>query len=316
MYGVQLQSNGEKKGRFEMTSQQQDLLKKIQLSNGETIAYREKTGGDEILILVHGNMTSSKHWDVLIEKMDKRFTIYAPDLRGFGQSSYVQRVQNIKDFSDDLRLWTEALNLKDFTLMGWSTGGAVSMQFCADYPGLCKKLILLASASTRGYAFFGTNPDGTPNLSRRLLTLEDIENDTGKTVAMQTLYDTKNREGLKAVWNALIYTHTQPSTGQYEAYVDDMLTQRNLADVYHALNTFNISAVNNEVSEGHNEVAKIQIPTLVLYGDRDYVVVESMTKEIIEDFKGRAKVKRLIGCGHSALIDDLPQLIKEIEHFV
>lgn len=306
---------GKMKGGFKMTNQQV-TIKKIQLSNGETIAYREKMGGEEILILVHGNMTSSKHWDVLIEKMDKRFTIYAPDLRGFGQSSYAKRAQHIKDFSNDLKLWIDALNVKDFTLMGWSTGGAVSMQLCADYPGLCKKLILLASASTRGYAFFDTNPDGTPNFSKRLLTLEEVENDTGKTLAMQSLYDTKNREGLKAVWNALIYTHTQPSVEQYDAYLDDMLTQRNLADVYHALNTFNISALDNEVSKGHNEVAKIQIPTLILYGERDFVVVESMTNEIIEDFEGRAKVRKLIGCGHSALIDDLPQLIKAVEQFI
>ena len=33
-------------------------------------------------------MTSSKHWDVLIEALDAKYTIYAIDLRGFGGSSY------------------------------------------------------------------------------------------------------------------------------------------------------------------------------------------------------------------------------------
>ncbi|HWI48736.1 MAG TPA: alpha/beta hydrolase [Rummeliibacillus sp.] len=294
----------------------QEVLKKVQLTNGETLAYRERAGGEEILILVHGNMTSSKHWDVLIDALDERFTILAPDLRGFGQSSYNKRVSHIRDFSEDLKLWIDSLGLKDFTLMGWSTGGAVAMQFCADYPGLCRKLILLASASTRGYAFYDSNPDGTPNLSKRLLTLEEIEKDAAKTLAVQNLYDTANREGLKAVWNALIYTHNQPSEMQYEAYIDDMLTQRNLADVYHVLNTFNISPIHNEVSVGQNEVNKIQIPTLVLYGERDFVVAESMTKEIIEDFEGRAKVVKLNNCGHSPLIDDLPQLVEAIEQFI
>ena len=295
---------------------EQELLKKVQLSNGETIAYRERVGGEKLLILVHGNMTSSKHWDVLMDTLDDRFTILAPDLRGFGQSSYINRVSHIRDFSEDLKLWIDALGLKDFALMGWSTGGAVAMQFCADYPGLCHELILLASASTRGYAFYDSNLDGTPNLSKRLLTLEEIEKDASKTMAMQSLYDSANREGLKAVWNALIYTHNHPQKTQYEDYVDDMLTQRNLADVYHVLNTFNISATSNEVSIGQNEVAKIQIPSLILYGERDYVVVESMTKEIIEDFRGRAKVVKLKNCGHSPLIDDLPQLVETIEQFI
>lgn len=294
----------------------QVVMKRVQLSNGETIAYRERTGGEELLILVHGNMTSSKHWDVLIDALDDRFTILAPDLRGFGQSTYTQRVQHIRDFSEDLKLWVDVLSLKEFTLMGWSTGGAVAMQFCADYPGLCSKLILLASASTRGYAFYGSNPDGSPNLSKRLVSLEEIENDAVKTLPVQNLYDTSNREGLKAIWNALIYTHNQPSKHQYEAYIDDMLTQRNLVDVYHVLNTFNISQVDTEVSKGSNEITKIRIPTMILYGERDYVVNENMTKEIIEDFGGRAKVVKLTDCGHSALIDDLPQLVKAIEQFI
>ncbi|KOO48882.1 intracellular short-chain-length polyhydroxyalkanoate depolymerase [Viridibacillus arvi] len=295
---------------------QQDVLKKVLLSNGETIAYRERAGGDELIILVHGNMTSSKHWDVLMEELDGRFTILSPDLRGFGQSSYHKRVSHIRDFSEDLKLWVDALGLKDFTLVGWSTGGAVAMQFCADYLGLCHKLVLLASASTRGYAFYASNPDGSPNLLKRLLTLEEVEKDSVKTVPMQNLYDSGNREGLKAVWNALIYTHKQPSELQYEAYIDDMLTQRNLADVYHVLNTFNISSKKNEVSHGQNEVAKIQIPTLIIYGDRDYVVPETMTKEIIEDFEGRAKVVKLSDSGHSPLIDDLTQLVNQIELFI
>jgi len=41
-------------------------LKSIRIPNGETIGYRESGTGDKILLLVHGNMTSSKHWDVLM----------------------------------------------------------------------------------------------------------------------------------------------------------------------------------------------------------------------------------------------------------
>ncbi len=118
----------------------------------------------------------------------------------------------------------------------------------------------------------------------------EIEQDPYKTQAMQSLYDTKNREGLSAVWNALIYTQHQPSKERYEAYIDDMLTQRNLADVYYCLNMFNISNIDNAVSKGTNEVKDITQPVLIIYGDRDYVVVEQMTHEIIADFGDKAKL--------------------------
>lgn len=295
---------------------QLDTLHKAELSNGETLTYRLREGGDEIVVLVHGNMTSSKHWDLLLESMDERFTIYAVDMRGFGGSTYHNRITSIKDFSEDIKLWIDTLTLKDFTMIGWSTGGNVAMQFCADYPGYAAKLVLFASGSTRGYPFYRSNADGTPNLADRLKTIEQIEQDPMKTIPMQQLYDMKNRDGLKFVWNSAIYTHNQPDPARYEQYVDDMLTQRNLADVYHALNVFNISAVDNEVAQGTNQVKDIQIPTLILYGDRDFVVAEAMTNEILEDFEGRAYVKKLANCGHSPLVDCPDETKEAIEQFI
>ncbi|MER2046995.1 MAG: alpha/beta hydrolase [Solibacillus sp.] len=293
-----------------------DVLANVELSNGETLTYRKREGGDELVLLVHGNMTSSKHWDLLMESMDERFTIYAVDMRGFGESTYNKRITSIKDFSDDIKLFVDALELKDFTIIGWSTGGNVAMQFCADYPDYSKKLVLFASGSTRGYPFYSSNADGTPDLTKRLATIEQIEQDPVKTIPMQQMYDTKNRDGLKFVWNSVIYTQNQPDEERYEQYVDDMLTQRNLADVYHALNTFNISAVDNVVARGTNQVKDIHIPTFVLYGDRDFVVTGAMTTEIIEDFAGRAQIMKLANCGHSPLVDCLDETKEAIAVFI
>lgn len=293
-----------------------DFLKLVKLPNGETLTYRERLGGEKLCLFIHGNMTSSKHWDVLMERFDKNYTIIAPDLRGFGGSTYHQRVSHIKDFSDDLKSFVDILGLKNFSLVGWSTGGAVAMQFCADYPDYCNKLVLLASASTRGYPIFKTNEDGSPDFSKRLTTIEEIENDIGKTIPIQSLYNMKNREGLKAIWNAVIYTHNQPDEKRYEEYVDDMLTQRNLADIYMALNNYNISSFDHPAAKGTGEVDNIQIPVLNLYGERDLVVPFQMTHELMEDFKGREESIKLTNCGHSPLIDDLDQLANAIENFL
>ena len=37
------------------------MLLTVQLANGESIAYRKREGGTNPLLLIHGNMTSSKH---------------------------------------------------------------------------------------------------------------------------------------------------------------------------------------------------------------------------------------------------------------
>lgn len=291
-------------------------LKKVELPNGETLTYRERPGEGQLVILVHGNMTSSKHWDCLMDSLNESYHIIAPDLRGFGGSTYHQRITHIRDFAEDLKLFVEALALKDFTLVGWSTGGMVCMQYCALYPDDCTKLVLLASGSTRGYPFYGSTSAGEVDITNRLTTVEEIEQDESKTKAMQGLYDSRNKEGLKAVWDAAIYTHYKPNEDKYEEYVEDMLTQRNLADVYYALNTFNISTIDHMAGKGTGEVRFITQPVLIIFGDRDYVVPEHMTNEIIEDFEGRAKVVKLVDCGHSPLIDQLKPLTAEIERFL
>lgn len=290
-------------------------IKKVRLKNEEEIAYREREGAGKTIILIHGNMTSSKHWDLLIDVLDETYHLYAIDLRGFGQSSYVNRINEIKDFSDDVKEFVDTLGLQKFSMIGWSTGGAVAMQFEIDYPGLCDKIILMASASTRGYPMYETNELGAPNINKRLRTITEIEKDA-KTVGVQYLYDNKDREGLKTVWDTVIYTHKKPDEKKYEEYIDDMLTQRNIADVYHALNTFNISATTNGVNEGTNGASSIQIPVLVLYGDRDFVVTAQMTEEIIEDLEHVMRYVELENTGHSPIIDNLAQLKKEIENFI
>ena len=113
-----------------------------------------------------------------------------------------------------------------------------------------------------------------------------------------------------------VYTNKQPNAELYEEYIDDMLTQRNLADVYQALNLFNISSLHNGLTEGSNQAKDITLPVLVLYGDSDGIVTEQMTKEILEDLGDNKKYVQLTGCGHSPLVDDLDQLTEQIESFL
>lgn len=289
-------------------------IKEVQLTNGETIAYRERQGGEKKVLFIHGNMTSSKHWDLVLDNMPDEYKLYALDLRGFGLSSYNKRITSIKDFSDDVKLFVDEIGLKDFAIVGWSTGGAVAMQFAAEYHGFCNKLILLASESTRGYPFYGKLSEN--DVPRRFSSYEDIKRDIIRTLPVQAAYDTNNVELLKLIWNAVIYTKNQPAPELYDEYVQDMRTQRNLAEVHHSNNTFNISHHHNGLVEGNGLVDKINVPVLVLRGDRDLVVTAEMTRELVEDLGPKAKFVELKDCGHSPLVDDLPQLLKEVTNFL
>ncbi|SFJ51725.1 intracellular short-chain-length polyhydroxyalkanoate depolymerase [Thermoflavimicrobium dichotomicum] len=286
----------------------------ISLANGETLGYREREGGEQTLLLIHGNMTSSQHWDVLMERIDPKYRLIAIDLRGFGLSTYHQPIQSLKDFAQDIKLLVDRLKLRKFAMMGWSLGGGVAMQFAADYPEYVEKCILLCSMSTRGYPFYQFDETGKP--MKRLQTKEEIAQDPLRSIPISRAYQERDKSFLRQLWNALIYTQRQPSPEKYEIYLDDMCTQRNLVDVYHALNHFNISKTPNELGNGTGEVEKIQAPVLILWGENDLVVTKPMTMELIEDLGEKAKVVSLQNCGHSPLIDDLEQLVKHVKSFL
>lgn len=292
------------------------MIKSVDLPNGETIFYRERSGGTQNVLLVHGNMNSSKHWDVVLETMDPKYKLYAIDQRGFGLSTYRQLIYSIKDLADDLKHFTEAIGLKDFSIIGWSLGGTVCMQYVADNPDACKKMILLASGSTRGYPLYESDQKGMPDVNRRVETYEQTKLEKAKVITTVEAYASKNRNFLRMVYDAVIYTKNKPDPARYEEYIDDMLTQRNYPEILHALNTFNISRKSNGLIEGTGEADNIKIPTLVLLGDRDLVISRQMNEEIVEDIGENAIFIELKDCGHSPLIDDLEQLVNVMSEFL
>ncbi|MEB9894778.1 alpha/beta hydrolase, partial [Bacillus cereus] len=65
-----------------------------------------------------------------------------------------------------------------------------------------------------------------------------------------------DRAFLRRRYETVIYDKNRPEAARYEAYLDDMLTQRNLMDVYHALNTFNVSVFDHEAAAGSGAVRR------------------------------------------------------------
>ncbi len=138
--------------------------KKIKTGRLE-VAYLEAGTGETPIVLVHGNTSSSLFFQdfMLALAATNRYTIYAPDLRGFGdtQALPINATRGLRDFSDDLSSLAQALGLTAYHLFGWSLGGNVAMQYAIDYPVTLRTLTLQAPGSPFGFG--GTKgPEGTP----------------------------------------------------------------------------------------------------------------------------------------------------------
>jgi len=119
------------------------------------LQYFEHGTGPEQLVLVHGYRSSGRIWRLVQEAMDStRFRSLALSNRGAGDSerTAAEADYTVESFAGDLFAATQALGLRDFTLVGHSMGGATVTQFALDHPELVKALVLLNPAPLAGRA--------------------------------------------------------------------------------------------------------------------------------------------------------------------
>lgn len=283
----------------------------VDIPNGETIGYRKRAGGDIPLVLLHGNLASSKHFDVVFEAMDERYTLYAMDMRGFGASTYRTAIEGVADFAADVAAFADAVGLDSFHLGGWSFGGAVALAFAAAYPDRVRKLALIAPVGTRGSTIYPLDEDDEATDSH-LTTREEL----ARTRLTQIL-ERGDREALREeLLDRFVYTYNQPAPERYDEYIEESFTQRNLVDVDYARIHFNISDEPTEVAEGTGEAARIDAPTLVIVGERDNDLAKEGAKTTVEDIGDNADLVVLSDCGHSPFIDNLDQFLDELIDFV
>jgi pimeloyl-ACP methyl ester carboxylesterase len=190
-----------------------------------------RTTGD-VVVLVHGNISSSVFWEDTLAALPASYRGLAPDLRGFGGTEPlpIDATRGVGDFADDLHACLAELGVSRCHLVGWSMGGGVVLQYLLDHAGLVASLTLVNPVSPYGYG--GTGPDGTllspdglgsgggtanPDFVRRL-----AEGDTSDDPASP-----------RGVMNALYYASSPGlPPGREDEYVASMLTTRTGADFY------------------------------------------------------------------------------------
>jgi pimeloyl-ACP methyl ester carboxylesterase len=291
-------------------------VKKITLPNGETLAYREAGEGDETLLLIHGNMSSSVHYDTMMEALEDHYKIYAVDLRGFGDSSYNSAINSLQDFSHDVEQFLTGLDITADAVVGWSTGGGVALELAVALPERVKKVVLLESVSLMGYPMYKKDATGQPILTELIKTREAVANDPVQVLPILNAYSAGDKQLLRTVWNMLIYNRVQPQPERYDRYLDAMLKQRNLVDVDYALINFNMTERHNGVVEGTNRVSLLKTPVLVVQGAQDMVVPKAWGEQTAELLGPLAKLVLLEEAGHSPITDCPDKLIAIIREFV
>ncbi|MFH0767593.1 MAG: alpha/beta hydrolase [Bacillota bacterium] len=184
---------------------------KITLKNGEVISYVEQGKGEKTLILIHGNFSSSLHFSPLLERLPKDIHVLAPDLRGFGDSSYYRRISSLADLANDVHLFMEAKGVKQAYVIGWSLGGGVALELAANRPKEVISLVLINSTTHRGYPIFKKNESGQPMVGQVYESADALGKDSVQVLPLLEAQKNKNFAIMSYIFDLTIYTVAKPN---------------------------------------------------------------------------------------------------------
>lgn len=91
--------------------------------------------GKPVLFLLHGMRDHSRSWDWIAQEFAADYRIYAPDLRGHGDTDWASRgAYTLPNFILDLEDVATALVANRFAIVGHSFGGAIGLRYTSVYP--------------------------------------------------------------------------------------------------------------------------------------------------------------------------------------
>ena len=215
--------------------------------------YYEDHGSGKPVVLIHGYPLSGASWEKQVPVLlNGGYRVITYDRRGFGKSSQPTEGYNYDTFANDLRELITQLKLEDFALVGFSMGGGEIARYLGTYGsnGVSKAVII----------------GGVPPF---LLKTDDNPEGVDASVF----------EGIKKAVAADRYAFfTEFFKNFYNS--DPLLGNRVSKEVMHASwnlaasasATASLACVSTWIEDFRKDVARIDVPTLVIHGDEDRIV--------------------------------------------
>lgn len=245
------------------------------------------TAGKPAMLCIHGGAAHGHWFDFVAPGFTPDYHVRALDLRGHGDSEPVDPpAYTYAQYATDIDKAVQALDLRDFVLMGHSMGGTVSLLYAATYPGRVKKLIVI---------------DSTVYLSaERIGRLRDIGSRPGRD------YDSKEEMVSKY--------KLRPGNPQAVKEVVHYIAERSVKEVDGAWRyKFDREVyATREIFDGTPLWSDIKIPALLVKG----AMSERITPEVIAETKARCPhivVKEVAHSDHHVTLDNPQGFIDAVE---
>lgn len=248
--------------------------------------------GKKTILFIHGWPANHKMFEYQFNQLPRMgYRCIGMDMRGFGNSDKPLRGYDYDRLADDVRGVIEALKLQNITLGGHSTGGAVAIRYMARHNGYgVSKLALFAAAA--------------PSLIQRPYFPYGLQREDVIKLIQGTLSDRPKM--LRDFGETFFFQHiTEPFS---EWFFQLGLQAANWS-------TAAIAATWLGEERLFYDLAKIQVPTLILHGIHDKVCLFPLAIAQNRGIKN-SKLVPFEYSGHGLFYDERDKFNRELSQFI
>jgi non-heme chloroperoxidase len=243
----------------------------ITVQDGTTIYYKDWGKGPAVTFS-HGWPLCSDAWDGQMHFLaENGFRVVAHDRRGHGRSSQPWSGNDMNGYADDLAAVIEALDLKDATLVGHSTGGGEVARYIGRHGTKRVAAAVLIAAVPPIMVKSDANPEGLP-----------IELFDGLRSSLA-----KDRSQFWKDFAISFYGANRPGAKVSQGMLDQFWLwsmQGGLKNVYDSIKAFS-------ETDFTEDLKKFDVPTLVMHGEDDQIVpIKDSAKKSAMLIKGAQEI--------------------------
>jgi non-heme chloroperoxidase len=243
----------------------------ITTKDGTQIYYKD-WGEGPVVTFSHGWPLNSDAWDgQMLFLAQHGFRAVAHDRRGHGRSSQASSGNDMNGYADDLAAVIEALDLKDATLVGHSTGGGEVTRYVGRHGTKRVAKVVLIAAVPPIMLKSASNPEGLP-----MQVFDDLRSGL-----------MKDRSQFYKDLAVQFYGANRPGAKVSQGILDQFWLwsmQAGLKNAYDSIKAFS-------ETDFTEDLKKFDVPALVMHGEDDQIVpVKDSARKSARLIKGAKEI--------------------------
>lgn len=239
-------------------------------------------GSGQALVLVHGVASDADfHWNRVMKRLNSRFTVYAPDLPGYGNSDPLKS-PTLAGYVEWLQDFMEFHKLSKAIIVGHSMGASIVRVLAAKSPALAEGVILVDG---------GHVPNVTTTV-KVLMKLPMVANRALNKMKTSAFTDERIKSMVhnQALANDEFVSNVRRYEAQFMPIVRKML----------------VTAPPAQLTP--------ECPVLILWGEHDKFEDQASGKQLAEMIPN-AVFEPIKGAGHMSMLDNPKEIVELVIEF-